>query len=145
MENYRWLILALLGAFFAAIVSVMTKRALDKTDFTIALSVQSAVMLLTLLIATTAMARWSKLGETPKWALGLVAASGLAAGLSWIFGYQALQMSKVATATPIDKLSLPLGVVLAMIFLRERPTAINWVGIGLMTMGAFFVAYRAAK
>ena len=140
MEQYRWLIFALLAAVFAAIVNVLTKRALDKADHTIALCVQSTVMLTTLLAATTFMGRWSKAGDTPKWALGLVALSGIAGGLSWLFGYRALQLSQVAKTAPIDKLSMPLAVVLAMIFLHERPSPMNWVGVALMTIGAFFVA-----
>ncbi len=35
---------------------------------------------------------------------------------------------------------MPLAVILAMIFLHERPTGMNWVGIALMIVGAFFVA-----
>ncbi len=143
MENYRWLIFALLGACFAAIVSVMTKRALDKTDFTIALVIQGAVMLFTLLALATGMRRWHKLSETPAWAVWLVAGSGVAAALSWSCGYLALQESAVAKATPIDKLSMPLGVILAMIFLREKPSALNWVGICVMLLGAGMVAYTS--
>ena len=97
-------------------------------------------MLLTLATVTTIQRGWSKLPGMPRWAMALVALSGVAAGMSWVFGYKALQISKVAKTAPIDKLSMPIAVVLAMIFLRERPTGINWLGIGLMIVGAFFVA-----
>lgn len=140
MDNYRWLIYALIGAGFAAVVNVLTKKALDRTDFTVALCIQAVLMLLTLIVATTLRRKWGELSETPKWAMGLVAAAGVAAGLSWIFGYRALQLSKVAKTAPLDKLSMPLAVVLAMIFLHERPGSMNWLGIVLMVVGAFFVA-----
>ena len=71
MEHFRWVVLALLGAFFAAVVSVLTKRALDKADFLVALCVQSAVMLLTLATITTAFGRWKAFPDAPRWALGL--------------------------------------------------------------------------
>jgi bacterial/archaeal transporter family protein len=143
MDQYRWLLYALLGAFFAGLVSVLTKRSLDKTDFLVALSVQVTAMFATLLLLTTAFGRWAKLGDTPRWALGLVAVAGVAAGASWFFGYRALQLSSVSQSTPIDRLSLPVAVVLSLIFLKETPTAMNWVGIGLMLTGAFFVASGA--
>ena len=60
--------------------------------------------------------------------------------MSWLFGYKALQLSQVAKSAPIDKLSMPLALVLAMVFLQERPTGMNWLGIALMVTGAFFVA-----
>jgi transporter family protein len=97
-------------------------------------------MLLTVVTVVTIQKGWSKLHDMPRWAMGLVALSGVAAGMSWLFGYKALQLSKVAKTAPLDKLSMPLAVVLAMIFLQERPTGMNWLGIALMVVGAFFVA-----
>ncbi len=96
MENYGWLIYALLGAAFAAVVNVLTKRALDETDSSVAISIQALLMLLTLATVVTFQRSWSKLTDMPRWAIGLVAISGVAAGLSWLFGYKALQMSQVA-------------------------------------------------
>jgi transporter family protein len=140
METTRWLVYGLLGAFFAAVVSVLTKRALDRVDHLIALCVQSGVMLITLIGLTTIFARWKEAAAAPKGALGLVVISGIAAGLSWFFGYRALQLTNVAKATPIDRLSLPIAVVLAMLFLRETPSLWNFVGIALMLGGAILIA-----
>jgi transporter family protein len=140
MDGYRWLIYALLGAAFAAVVNVLTKKALNSSESTVAVSIQALLMLLTVVTVATIQRGWAKLPEMPKWAMALVALSGIAAGLSWLFGYKALQMSQVAKTAPLDKLSMPLAVVLAMIFLHERPTGMNWLGIGLMVVGAFFVA-----
>ena len=140
MEHYGWVVYALLGAAFAAVVNVLTKRALDESDATVAISIQAMLMLLTVVVVATIQKGWSKLPEMPRWAMGLVAVSGVAAGMSWLFGYKALQLSKVAKSAPLDKLSMPLAVVLAMIFLQERPTGMNWLGIALMVVGAFFVA-----
>lgn len=140
METYGWVIYALLGAAFAAVVNVLTKRALDETDASIAIGIQALLMLFTLAAVVTFQRAWPKLTEMPRWAIGLVALSGVAAGLSWLCGYKALQMSQVARTAPLDKLSMPLAVMLAMIFLHERPTGMNWMGIGLMVVGAFFVA-----
>ena len=140
MGEYRWLLFAVLGALFAAVVNVLTKKALNRMDVTVALAVQAMSMLLTIGVAVTLLRRWSHAAAAPRWALGPVALSGLAAGLSWLCGYYALQLSQVAKSAPIDKLSMPLAVVLAMVFLSERPTGMNWLGIGLMVAGAFFVA-----
>ncbi|HEX8325038.1 MAG TPA: EamA family transporter [Tepidisphaeraceae bacterium] len=145
MSQYRWLIFALLGAVFAAIVNVLSKKALARTDATLAITLQSLLMLTTLAILTTAFGGWSKLGDTPKWALGLLVLSGIAAGMSWFFGYQALQMTDVSKATTVDRLSLLFAVLLAVVFLRERPSALNWTGIALMLIGAVCVAQSNGK
>jgi transporter family protein len=43
---------------------------------------------------------------------------------------------------PIDKTSMLIGVLLAVIFLRERPGLVNWVGIVLMTCGAVMAGWK---
>jgi uncharacterized membrane protein len=37
---------------------------------------------------------------------------------------------------------VPLAIVLAVIFLGERPNWINWIGVVLICIGAFFAAYK---
>ena len=143
MGNHKWLAFALLGAAFAAAVSVLSKAALKASDVFVALSLQALLMLATLLVAATVMGRWSAVRDMPRWAVGLIVLSGVAGGLSWTFGYQALQLSDVTRAGPIDKLSTVFAVVLAVAFLRERPSALNWAGVVLMLVGAYCVAHTA--
>ncbi|HEV7299286.1 MAG TPA: EamA family transporter [Tepidisphaeraceae bacterium] len=144
MGQYTWLMFALLGAVLAATVQVMTKRALDKLDVAVAVTVQSVVMLVTLLSVTTITQRWSALGGSPKWALGLVGLSGVAAGLAWFCGYKALQMTEISRATTVDRLSLPIAVMMGVVFLKDRPSALNWVGVTCMVVGAILVSRPSA-
>lgn len=135
-----WLLYALAGALFAAVVSVLCKRALKETDFTAAMAVQGVFLWLTLVVAMTFMKKWNAISAMPVWAFGLLAGAGVAAGVSWLAGYKALQLADVAKATPIVNLSLPIAVILAMVFLQEKPSMTNWVGIGLMLAGALLVS-----
>jgi transporter family protein len=62
--------------------------------------------------------------------------SGLATGVSWLAYFRALQLGPASRVAPIDKLSLPLTILLAVIWLGEP---IGWrvaAGVGLMTIGA---------
>ena len=145
MENYRWLLFAICGATFAAVVSVMTKRALDKIDIAIAMSVQCVAMLVTFAAITTLGARWGKINDAPRAAIGVMAISGVVAGLAWFCGYRALQLSKVSSATPVDRLSLAIAVILAMFFLGEKPSVGNWIGITMMVVGSIVVARSASS
>ncbi len=145
MEGSRWLIYAFAGAGMAAVVVVMTKHALQKLDVSIAITVQSMLMLLTLAIITTVKGRWSTFSESPTPALLMVAGSGVVAGLAWFFGYRALQLADVARATPIDRLSMPIAVILAALLFQERPTLSNWAGIALMVGGAYLVSQTSGE
>ena len=145
MGDYKWLMFGMLGAAFAAVVNVMSKKALDAADVFVALSLQSLLMLTTLCVSVTIMGRWGHAREIPKWAVGMIVLSGIAGGLSWTFGYQALQLSNVAKAGTVDKLSVVFAILLAIAFLKERPSALNWVGIVLVLAGVYCVAHSAKK
>jgi transporter family protein len=49
----------------------------------------------------------------------------------------------VSRVMPVDKTSMLIGVLLAVIFLRERPGAMNWAGIALMTVGAVMAGWKS--
>jgi len=43
---------------------------------------------------------------------------------------------------PLDKLSLPLAILLATFFLGERSSSREWAGIGLMVCGTLVLAWK---
>ena len=68
--------------------------------------------------------------------------SGLATGGSWICYFRALKLGDAARVAPIDKLSVVLVAIFGVIFLGERLTGPNWIGVGLIAVGAILVAYK---
>jgi transporter family protein len=68
--------------------------------------------------------------------------SGLATGGSWICYFRALKLGDAARVAPIDKLSTVLVAVFGVIFLGERLSGTNWLGIILISTGALLVAYK---
>jgi transporter family protein len=68
--------------------------------------------------------------------------SGLATGASWLCYFRALKLGPVSQVAPRDKLSLLLVAVLGVLFLGEKLSASNWMGVLLMAAAAFLVAFR---
>ena len=68
--------------------------------------------------------------------------SGLATGASWIAYFRALKIGQAAQVAPVDKLSVVLVAIFGVIFLGEKLTGPNWLGIGLIMAGAVLVAWR---
>ncbi len=68
--------------------------------------------------------------------------SGLATGASWICYFRALKIGDASKVAPIDKLSVVLVAVFAVIFLGERPGAREWLGIGLVGAGVVVLALK---
>ena len=134
-----WLLYALLSAVAASCVGIFGRLGVKTIDDNLATTVRSIIMSLMLIVFATAIGAWHHLGQLrgsmrPTIAIIL---SGAAGATSWIFYFKALKLAEVSQVAPIDKLSMPLGILLAVIFLKERPTAINWVGILLIAGGAY--------
>jgi transporter family protein len=145
MAQYQWLIYALLGAVAAAVIAPLGKMGTEKLDSNVVTAVRSVFQALVVLIVVTAMGLWGNLKHFQPKSFAYAALTGLAGGISWLCMFKALASKggEVMRVAPIDKLSMPLSVILAVLFLTERPTAINWAGIALMACGAYMVAHKA--
>src|SRR5688572_21312276 len=96
-----------------------------------------------LLAVTTFTGVWRQLPSLHGKAVAMIALSGIAGAVSWLFYFKAVQAGEVSNVAPIDKLSMPLAVVLAVLVLGERPGMTHWVGIALIVAGAYLAARPA--
>jgi transporter family protein len=66
----------------------------------------------------------------------LLLGSGLCTGLSWACYFRALQLGPVSKVAPIDKLSVALTVLLAIVFLGEPFQWKTFAGATLIVAGS---------
>src|SRR5262249_14266421 len=62
--------------------------------------------------------------------------SGLGTGASWLCYFRALKLGNAAQVAPIDKLSVVMVAILGVVFLGEKLSAVNWLGVLLVAGGA---------
>ena len=135
-----WLIFALLSAVFAAATAILAKIGIKGVDPDLATAVRTSVILV--IAWGIAFARGQALGVTSlsRKTLLFLALSGVATGLSWLCYFRALQMGKVSQVAPVDKASLALALVFAMVFLGESLTVKTAAGAGLILVGTLVLA-----
>jgi uncharacterized membrane protein len=63
-------------------------------------------------------------------------------GASWVCYFRALQIGDAAKVAPVDKLSVVLVAIFAVIFLGERPAAKDWLGIILVGGGVILLGLK---
>ncbi len=137
-----WFVWAALSACFAALTAIFAKLGLEGIDSDFATLVRTVVILVVLAAFVAYAGKWhNPLDLQPKTVLFLVL-SGLATGASWVCYFRALQIGDASRVTPVDKLSVVLVAVFAVIFLGERPGAREWLGIGLVGAGVVVLALK---
>lgn len=139
-STWLWLPLALLSAFFAALIAIFGKIGLSKVDTTTATMLRAMIMFLTLLAAVLLSGKLSSVNALTGKQFFWIVLAGVAGALSWLFYFWALKLGKASQVAPIDRLSAIFVVVLATLFLGE---SVGWktaIGSALMVLGAIFVA-----
>jgi transporter family protein len=135
-----WLMWAALSAVFAALTAIFAKVGVKNIDSNFATFLRTIVVIVALGILLAATGQFHSLKEVqPKTYLFLVL-SGLGTGASWLCYFRALQLGDASRVQPIDKLSVVLVALFAVIFLKESLPPMGWLGIGLVTAGAIVIA-----
>ena len=144
MQQHAWLVYALLAAACAASINVLAKIGMRDVNADLATALRSVVQAALVAGFALAVGAWNHAGDLRgrPLAVTMILLSGVAGGLSWIFVFRSIQLADVSRVAPVDKLSLPLGIVLAVIVLGERPSALNWLGIALVVAGAYLATMR---
>ena len=138
-----WFLYAVAAALCAAMINVLAKFGMKDIDKDFATAVRSVVQALFVVGFASVVGVMRNFGQLHARAITSIVLTGVCGGLSWIFVFRAIQLADVSKVAPIDKLSMPLGILLAVIFLQERPSPINWLGIFLITGGAYLATMKA--
>jgi bacterial/archaeal transporter family protein len=105
-------------------------------------SVRTAVIIVVLAGFVYATGKWSNpLALRSKTWLFLVL-SGLATGASWVCYLRALKVGDASKVAPVDKLSLVLVAAFAFMFLGERPSGREWLGILMVAAGVLILGLK---
>lgn len=135
-----WLIFALLSAVFAAATSILAKVGIENVDSNLATALRTVVVVAMAWGMVFITHAQGGITEIPKKSWIFLILSGLATGGSWLCYYKAIQLGKVSQVAPIDKLSVVLTVVLAVIFLHEQANTKTIIGCALIAAGTLVIA-----
>lgn len=136
----NWLHWALLSALFAGLTAVLAKVGVKDVDSNLATALRTTVVLVFAWIIALFRSTMSLREVSARTGLFLVL-SGLATGASWLCYFRALKLGEASRVAPIDKLSVVVAVVLAVVFLREPLTWQHWVGCSLIVSGTLVLAW----
>ena len=131
-----WVIYALISAVAAAATAILAKIGVGGVPSNIATALRTTFILPLVWGLVAARGEWPALKSIPTTTFIFLGLSALATGISWIAYFKALQLGPASHVAPIDKLSLPLTIVLAALVLHEHLSIKLICGVLLMVAGA---------
>jgi transporter family protein len=137
-----WFVWAVLSACFAALTAIFAKIGLEGIDSDFATLIRTVVILVVLTGFVVYAGKWSNPLELGRRTVLFLVLSGLATGASWVCYFRALKIGDASKVAPIDKLSVVLVAIFAVIVLGERPVARDWLGIVLISAGVVVLALK---
>ena len=110
-----WIGWALLSALFAAATAILAKVGVAHIDSNLATAVRTTVVVFFAWGIALALGKHGELRTLDRRTLLLLTLSGLATGLSWLCYFRALQLGPASRVAPLDKLSVPLVMLFALL------------------------------
>ena len=132
----QWFLYSCVSAVAAAATAILAKIGIEGVPSTLATAIRTVVVGVIAWTLVLFMGQHRELAMVTRRTWTYLGLSGVATGVSWLAYFRALQLAPATRVAPIDRLSLPLTIVLAVLFLGET---VGWkaaVGVALMTVGA---------
>lgn len=135
-----WVYYAVLASISAALVGIFSKVGIKGIDATIATSIRGFVIAISMGVTALYYGKWETLSSTNGKAIFFIVLAGLFGGLSWLWGFLALQSGGEVTAVnAIDRMSIILVLLFAVFFLNDHFTWQKFFGVTLVTLGVILV------
>lgn len=135
-----WQIYALGAAFFAALTAIFGKVGVSDLNSNMATFIRTIVVLIVSGILVSFRNEWVRPSDVPTKSILFLVLSGIATGFSWLCYYRALQLGPASKVAPVDKLSVVLVILFAVLFLGEQFTWKVGVGGALIAVGTILIS-----
>ena len=136
----KWVLYALISMVFAGFTAVIAKLGLTGISGDLGLAIRTCfVFVFTLLFAATVVPR-AELAAVSTGNVVWLGLSAITTTVSWVFYYKAIKLGQVSSVALIDKGSVIVSVLLAVVILREALTMQKVVGAALVVSGIVVIA-----
>ncbi|MDR3717340.1 MAG: EamA family transporter [Bryobacteraceae bacterium] len=136
----NWAGYAILSAVFGALVAIFGKIGVRDVDSNLAVALRTVIIVFFAWLIVLVQGNARDVTRISRHSYVFLILSAIATGLSWLFYYKALKLGDASRVAPIDKLSVALAVVMAFVFLGEKPTLGSVLGGVLITAGVLVAA-----
>lgn len=135
-----WFVLAILDAFFAALVAILAKVGLQGVDPNVATAVRTIVMMIFTTGFVIAIGKGPQLTKLTSRDMLFIVLSGISGAVSWLLYFAALKLTDASRVAPIDRASVLFVLVLSALILGEKITLKTAIAGTLIFIGVLLLA-----
>lgn len=138
----NWFLYAAGSAVFASLTSILAKIGVQNVSSDLATAIRTVVVLIMAwaIVFSRHEQRQIKSIDKKGWLFTIL--SGLCTGLSWLCYYRAIQDGYASVVVPIDKLSVVITFIFAIVFLKERPAKKEIIGLIILVGGTMLTLIK---
>lgn len=115
-----WIVAAIFSAVFAGITAILSKCGVKNTNSDVATAIRTSVVLVFAWIIVFATGAFRTIAAISVKSWIFLVLSGLATGASWICYFKALSLGEVSKVAAVDKSSVVLSVLFAMMLFPDE-------------------------
>ncbi len=135
-----WQFWAILSATFAALTAIFAKVGVENINSDFATFIRTIVVLVAFTGILLGLGEFQPPSSVSARTYLFLILSGLGTGGSWLCYFRALKIGNASQVAPIDKMSVVFVAIFGVLFLGEKLTLANWLGVALIGGGAILVA-----
>ncbi|MDE7070731.1 MAG: EamA family transporter [Clostridia bacterium] len=121
-----WIVVAVLSAVFAGLTAVLSKGGNEKANSDVVIALRISVIFVCSWIIVFAMGAYKAIADMSVEAIISIVLSGLSTGACWICYFKALSIGDASKVAAVDKSSVALSVLLAIIIFPDE-RSLWWV------------------
>lgn len=137
-----WVAYAVFSAIAAAAVAILGKIGISKIDSTLATTVRAVIMALFFILVSLVLHKERLLHTIDRHALVFIVLSGVAGAVSWWFYFLALKNGPASGVAALDRTSVAMVFILAIVFLGEKFQVRSAIGATLVVGGAILMSLK---
>lgn len=136
-----WIVAAVLSAVFAGITAILLKCGVKNVNSDVATAIRTSVVLAFAWIIVFATGAYRTLADISVKSWIFLILSGLATGVSWICYFKALSLGEVSKVAAVDKSSVVLSVLFAIIIFPDERTLwwVKLICLAVIAIGTFLM------
>ena len=130
----------IISGIFAYLNTVFSKIGIAGVESNLGTAVNTTVVLVVVFIIILWQHKWKYIFSMSRQTLVITILSGIATGINWSTYYYAIKFGPMSVVVPVNKMSLPMLILYAHIFQKEKASRRVMTGLILITACTLLLA-----